>query len=31
MKGSTLCIQITAEDDECVRSKLAMEGAMRMK
>lgn len=31
MRGSTLCAQICAEDIECVRSKLAMEGAQRMR
>lgn len=31
MKGSPLCFQITAKHEECVRSKLAMEGSKRMK
>lgn len=31
MKGSRLCFQVTAEDEECVRSKLALEGAQRMR
>jgi PhoH-like ATPase len=31
MKGSRLCIQLTLDDEECVRSKLAMEGAQRMR
>ncbi|MFW6007880.1 MAG: PhoH family protein, partial [archaeon] len=31
MKGSELCFQITANSEECVRSKLAMEGAKRLK
>lgn len=31
MKGSELCIQVTADGEECVRSKLALEGAKRLK
>jgi PhoH-like ATPase len=31
MKGSKLCAQITLDDEECVRSKLAMESAQKMR
>jgi len=30
MKGSKYCAQITLDGEECVRSKLAQDGASRM-
>ena len=30
MKGSPLCVQLTMQADECERSDLALDAAMRM-